>query len=120
MTENKNSRDYKDLIFALQFLYPLKNEPEYSAIPELLPFVGIDGLFNLCKYFGGHQIKIPTLEDLNSLLLGMELYTKVQMKGISEDKAIEKLLRDVGEIPADVYETYKQITKLYNEIEENG
>jgi len=113
----KESRDYKNLVYALQFLYPLKNEPGYSAVPELLPFVGLEGFLSLCKYFGGHTISVPTLAELNSLLIGIELYTKVHMRGMSEETALEKTRKEIGELPRDAYKIYRRVTELYEEID---
>lgn len=117
--ENKN-RDYKNLIYALQFLFPLKNDADYAAVPELLPFVGLDGFLHLCKYFGGQSIKIPTLSELNSLLVAIELYTKIHVRNMTEETALHQTLREIGELPADAYKTYKRIAELYAEVENNG
>lgn len=53
--------------------------PEYSSIAELVYILDKDNMLNLCEYFGGQTIKIPTIKELESLVYSLLLfqYTKI-------------------------------------------
>ena len=43
-------------------LYKIRDVKEYSTLSELAYILDKDALLNLCEYFGGMSIKIPTIE----------------------------------------------------------
>lgn len=63
-------------------LYQLTEIPEYSVISELPYVVDMKSMLRLCQYFGGKTIKIPTLDELQSLTHLLLLYQNVNINGM--------------------------------------
>ena len=61
-----NSSDTYSLI--LFCLYKIKNNEKYSTLSELAYVLDKDNLLKLCEYFGGLTIKIPTIDEIESLV----------------------------------------------------
>lgn len=59
---------------ATAFLYSLKGTPKYSVISELFYILDYSNFLKLIKYYGGTEIRIPTSEEINSLLKYLLLY----------------------------------------------
>lgn len=86
----------KDLYsLALFALYKLIDIPEYSSLSELSYVLDHENLFSLCDFFGGQTIKIPTLDELETLIYALLLFmlTKVYKEELSE---AETFLLDHG------------------------
>lgn len=87
----KDLNSFKDIdVYSLSMfvLYKLTNIPEYSAISELPYILDKKNLLNLCEYFGGRTIKIPTTEELYSLLHLLLLYQYVNIENMEYNEAI--------------------------------
>lgn len=74
---------------ALFSLYKLVGIPEYSSLSELTYILDKDNLLNLCEYFGGQTIKIPTIDELTSLVHSLLLYQYVKIEKMPYDEAIK-------------------------------
>jgi hypothetical protein len=61
----KNMDIYSLLLFTL---YQCRKSDEYSSLSELAYILDKQNLLNLCEYFGGLTIQIPTIDELESLL----------------------------------------------------
>lgn len=70
-------------------LYKMHDIPEYSAISELAYILDKENLLKLCEYFGGTTIKIPTIEELETLVYSLVLYQYVNIDGMSFKQATE-------------------------------
>lgn len=88
LNQLKETDVYSMLLF---ILYKMKNIEEYSTLSELAYVLDKTNLLNLCEYFGGLTIKIPTIEELESLLNSLLLYQYVELDGIPYDDAIKKI-----------------------------
>lgn len=112
--KNLKSTDlYSLMLFAL---YKLANVPEYSALSELIYFMDKDSFLNLCEFFGGCTIKIPTIHDLEMLTNALLLYQNVNIDGMEYDKAIDVLGIDTTEM-REVKTNYNklcEVLKKYN------
>ena len=91
----KETDVYSMLLFVL---YKMKNIEEYSVLSELAYVLDKQNLLNLCEYFGGLTIKIPTIEELESLLNSLILYQYVEIDGMSYDDAVQKIGFDSYEL----------------------
>lgn len=74
---------------AMFALYKLTDIPEYSIVGELPYILDKTNLLNLCNYFGGRTIKIPTLDELYSIIYIILLYQYVKIDGKDYDDAIK-------------------------------
>lgn len=72
-------------------LYKLRDVEEYSAISELAYILDKDSLLSLCEYFGGVTIKIPTVNELESIINSLLMYQYVNLDGIPYDEAVRKI-----------------------------
>ena len=59
---------------SLGLLYKLTQVPEYAVVSKLPYLLNRESLFNLCEYFGGSTIKIPTVVELRRTLRVLLLY----------------------------------------------
>lgn len=85
--DNLKSQDiYSLILFAL---YKIKDIPEFSSLSELAYVLDKKNLLNLCEYFGGVTITIPTVDDLEYLTYSLLLYQYVKLDKMDYDAAIE-------------------------------
>ena len=87
--DNLKSADiYSMILFAL---YKLIDIPEYSALSELAYVLDRKNLVNLCEYFGGITIKIPTIDELTELTDALLLYQYVKIDKRDYDEAVNEI-----------------------------
>ena len=111
LNQLKETDTYSMLLFVL---YQMKNLPEYSVLSELAYILDKQNLLNLCEYFGGLTIEIPTIDELESLLNSLLMYQYIDIEGLSYDEAINK----IGFNSFDLRKIKKDYTRL-NRILEN-
>ena len=86
--DNLKSADiYSMILFAL---YKLIDIPEYSALSELAYVLDRKNLLNLCEYFGGITIRIPTVDELTELTDALLLYQYVKIDKRDYDEAVNE------------------------------
>ena len=81
-----NSTDIYSL--SIFVLYKLQKVPEYSALSELPYILDKENLLRFCKYFGGSEIKVPTVEEMYSIMNIILLYQYVNIEGKSYEEAL--------------------------------
>ena len=102
----------RDIMSLLMFcLYKLADIPEYSSLSELCYVLDKNNLYNLCEFFGGQTIKIPTLDELEYLLYALLLYQYVNIEGKSYDEAISLIGHDSTEL-RDVKKGYRSLCNV--------
>lgn len=72
-------------------LFKVKDIPEYSSISELAFILDKQNLLNLCEYYGGLTIKIPTIQELEDVLDALLLYQLIDIQGNSYSDAVKIL-----------------------------
>lgn len=77
--------------FMLFVLFKVRDVPEYSSLSELAYALDKNSLLNLCEYFGGTTIKIPTIDELENIIYTLLLYQKVEVDNIEFCDAIKSL-----------------------------
>ena len=103
----KETDVYSMLLFVL---YKMKNIEEYSVLSELAYVLDKQNLLNLCEYFGGLTIKIPTIDELESLLNSLLLYQYIEIDGLSYEDAVKK----IGFESYDLRKVKKDYLKIVN------
>ena len=104
--ENLKQTDfYSILLFSL---FKMTKHPEYSSLSQLCYVLDKDNLLNLCEYFGGQTLYIPTTRELESLIYSMLLYQYVKIDNIEYDKALELIGHKSCEL--------RQVKKQYQAI----
>lgn len=104
---------YSLLLFVL---YKLRNIPEYNGVSQLAYVLDEENFLNLCEYFGGLQIQIPTISELKDIIDALLLYQYIDIDGMTYEKAVTKIgfsssqMRHVKKI----YKNIKEILKDYN------
>ena len=85
--ENLKQNDfYSAMLFAL---YKMNEIPEYSSLSQLAYVFDQKNLLNLCEYFGGQTIKIPTISEMESLVCSLLLYQYVKIDNMKYEDALE-------------------------------
>ena len=103
---------YSLILFAL---YKIKDIPEYSTLSELAFIIDKESLLRLCEYFGGLTIKIPTIDDIESLVYSLLLYQHVDIEGLDFEESVEtigKRSSDMRKIKSN-YMELKEILEKY-------
>lgn len=106
-----NSTDIYSL--SMFTLYKLSQVPEYSAISELPYILDKDNMLKLCKYFGGRTIRIPTIEELYSLMNILLLYQYTNIEGKTYDEATALIGYETKDLRK-VKTTYKKLCDILN------
>ena len=100
-----------DLFSLLLFvLYKIRDIDEYSVISELAYVLDKENLLKLCEYFGGMTLKIPTIDELESIINSLLLYQYINIDGYSYNNAIKKIGFDSHQL--------RKVKKDYNKIVE--
>lgn len=115
MTNNKISllKDADCYSLILFCLYKLMGVPEYSSLSELVYVLDRKNLLNLCEYFGGQTITIPTIDELETLTYSLLLYQYVNV----DKKDYEEALDLIGYESKDLRRVKKFYVKLCEVLE---
>ena len=110
--ELTNLKDSDIMSFILFALFKLKETNEYSALSELAYILDKTNLINLCEYFGGLTITIPTIEELETLINALLLYKYIDIDKMLESEALA-LVRDTIDLKS-TKRCYGKIRELLN------
>ena len=100
-TIKKNLMTLKDVdLYSLSMfaLYKLIDIPEYSTISELPYILDKNNMLKLCEYFGGRTIRVPTIEELHSLMNLLLLYQYVNIDKMEYSQAVKLIGYDSKEL----------------------
>lgn len=97
-------------------LYKLIEDPDYTAISELPYILDRESMLNLCEFFGGQTIKIPTIEELYSIMHVLLLYQYVNIDKMNFDEAV-KLVGYDGQDMRKVRHLYTKLSKVLDKYE---
>lgn len=70
-------------------LYKLMGTDEYSSLSELVYILDKENLLNICEFFGGQTIYIPTIEELENLTYSLLLYHYVKIEHMEYADALK-------------------------------
>lgn len=70
-------------------LYKLIGTKEYSSLSELVYVLDKENLLNLCEFFGGQTIYIPTPDELETLTYSLLLYHYVKVEHMEYTAALK-------------------------------
>ena len=82
-------RDTYSLILFL--LYALKDDAKYSSLSQLAYVLDFKNMLNLCEYFGGLTVTIPTIEELETVTYALTLYQDVELNHKDFQECLKKL-----------------------------
>lgn len=109
----KNNDIYSLMLF---ILFKIRGIPEYSTLSEMSFILDKESFLNLCEYFGGLTIKIPTIDELEIIVYSFILYDKVDLNKISFDTALNSL--DVDRYKKQsIVDTYYKVKKVISEYD---
>lgn len=106
--EFKNLKDVDIYSLMLFSLFKIREIPEYATLSEMAYVLDKENLLKLCEYFGGMTIKIPTINELESLVYSLILYQYVNIDNIDYDEAI----RLIGHKSSDLRKVKADYRKL--------
>lgn len=86
---------YSLILFAL---FKLRSIPEYLTLSELVYILDKESLLKLCEYFGGLTLKIPTIQELESILYSLLLYQYVDINKMEYEDAVKLLGKNSSEL----------------------
>lgn len=92
MREKIESLELTDVYSLILFaIYKMKDIPEYSTLSELAYILDKNSLLNFLEHYGGLTIKVPTLDEFNTVIRALVLYQKVNLDGNDFNKAFKDL-----------------------------
>lgn len=96
-------------------LYSLTEIPDYRVLSELPYILDKKSLLKFCKYYGGTTIKIPTVEELETVMRVLLLYQRVNI----EKKSLEDALKELGytTLNKKILQVYKLISEVLDKYE---
>lgn len=106
--DNLSTADIYSLM--LFVLYKSTEIPEYSSLSQLAYILDKDSLLKLCEFYGGLTIKIPTVQELDSLLQGLLLFQLVDI----EKENLEDISSKFDKETLTTYQHIKEILKNYS------
>ena len=75
-----------------------------------------DNFLNLCEYFGGQTIKIPTIKEVESLVYSLLLYQYVKIDKMDYDEALALIGHESCEL-RQVKSQYQALCKILDSYE---
>lgn len=112
--DNFKQQDFYSLL--LFSLYKMTNVPEYSSLSEMAYVLDKDNFLNLCEYFGGQTIKIPTIKEVESLVYSLLLYQYVKIDKMDYDEALALIGHESCEL-RQVKSQYQALCKILDSYE---
>ena len=96
-------------------LYSLTEIPDYRVLSELPYILDKKSLLKVCKYYGGTTIKIPTVEELETVMKVLLIYQRVNI----EKKSLESALKELGytTLNKKILQVYKLISEVLDKYE---
>ena len=105
-----------DIYSLLMFvLFKVKDVKEYSTMSELCYLLDKNNFLKLCEYFGGLTITIPTIDEVEDLIMSLLLYQQVDIDGLDYDTVLEDMCKkstNMKKIKAN-YAELKEVLKNY-------
>ena len=112
--DNFKQQDFYSLL--LFSLYKMTNVPEYSSLSEMAYVLDKENFLNLCEYFGGQTIKIPTIKEVESLVYSLLLYQYVKIDKMDYDEALALIGHESCEL-RQVKSQYQALCKILDSYE---
>ena len=94
-----------DFEYLLELMPALHNKPGFAWLPELFSIIGVEKLINLCKYAGGEEITIPTVEELLSSVEALQIFYDVHIKK----------KKTIADVPIELYEKFRVISEAFDQ-----
>ena len=113
--ENLKEMDVYSLV--LFSLYKLIGTSEYSSIAELAYVLDKDSLLNLCEYFGGQTITIPTIDEIELLVIALLLIKYIKVDNMTYEEAIKQVSSDHTFSAKKVKQMYLQLQEVLDKYE---
>lgn len=107
----KNQDTYTLMLFVL---FKLRNIPEYSTLSELIYILNKNEFLKLCEYFGGMTIKLPTIDELESLVNSLVLYQLVNIDKKDFNESLKLLgcsKQELKQVKSDYYKIVEILDK---------
>lgn len=82
--------------------------PEYSSLSQMSYVLDQKHLLRFFEYFGGQTIKVPTIQEMESLVYSLLLYQYVKIDKIDYEEALKLIGHKSSEL--------RQVKKQYNSL----
>ena len=111
--EIKKLKDIDLYSLSMFMLFKFTEVSEFAAISEIPYILDKDNTLRLCQYFGGRTIKIPTIDELYSMMSILLLYQYVNIDGKKYSEAVELIGFSSRELRK-VKTAYTKLCKILN------
>ena len=104
---------YSILLFSL---YKLTDNPECSSLSELAYVLDKENLLNLCEFFGGQTIQIPTITELENWLKALHLFYEVKVEKHTISDVMQSLSSSKDET-LQIKRYYRMLVEVVNDYD---
>ena len=73
-----------------ELLYALKENPKYSVMSELAYILDKESFIKFIKYFGGTELRVPSVEEFRETIQTILLYQYFKIDNLSWKDSLEK------------------------------
>lgn len=98
------------------FLYDLKDIPEYATISELCYLLDGDSFKNLIRYFHGKTFRVPEVSEIAEAIQVLKLYNYYEVEGRPWKDAVllSGFASSSGKLAKNKLDRLKETMKKYN------
>lgn len=88
---------YSLVMFAL---YKMRDNPQFLPMSELIYAMDKENFLRLVETFGGATIRIPTIDEVETTILALLIFQRVDLNGEKYTKVIEDITKKTDDIEA--------------------
>ena len=89
-------------------LFKSRGDAELGPFSELPYLLDMDSMLNLCEYFGGQTLYIPTIEEFETVAYALTAYQLINIDGKPRDEVMGELSSKIPD--------FQKVKTLYEKL----
>lgn len=112
ISELKSHDLYSVILFCL---FQLNKSNNYSSLSQLSFVLDEKNMLRLFEYFGGQTITIPTIQELEDVVLALTMFEQIDLKKLPYDEVVAELSLKAKKIDK-VKEVYYELSNILKDF----
>ena len=96
-------------------LFKSKDIPELSPISELPYLMDMKSMLNLCEYFGGQTIYVPTIDELEAMTYALTLFQLVDIEGQDKEEVSKNISSRISYNFSKIEDMYDKLCEILHD-----
>lgn len=96
-------------------LFKSKDIPELSPISELPYLMDMKSMLNLCEYFGGQTIYVPTIDELEAMTYALTLFQLVDIEGQDKEEVSKNISSRISYNFSRIEDMYDKLCEILHD-----